>query len=125
MNNSATGPPTWPFSEATALTQAQRCTKLPRHVVGAHSGLALRNFCSLMQTGVGSGCRCTTQPRNNFTGKGNESWGLRPGTRRDGPTTLYSPPNNEELNHAEARLTFVCFLFWVSFEKTVLLLCEV
>lgn len=47
------------------------------------------------------------------------------GTRRDGPTTLYSPPNNEELNHAEARLTFVCFLFWVSFEKTVLLLCEV
>lgn len=80
MNNSATGsygigPPDWPFTEAAALTQAQSCTKLPCRVLGADGGLALRNFCSLVQTGVGSGCRGASQLRNNFTGKGNESGG--------------------------------------------------
>lgn len=32
-----------------------------------------------------------------------------PGTRRDGPTTLYSPPNNEELNHGRGPSDFCLF----------------
>lgn len=122
MNNSATGsyglgPPDWPFSEATALTQAQRCTKLPRRVVGADGGLALRNVCSPMQTGVGSGCRCTSQLRNDFTGKGNESWGLRPRHSERWPNNAVFSTNNEELNHRRGPSDFRLLSIWFPLKK--------
>lgn len=88
-------PPSWPFSEATALIQAHCMQKQTHSVAGADTSLLWETSAG----GVGSGCRCIFQLRNSFTGKGNESWGLHPSTLRDGPTMLSSPANNEESNH--------------------------
>lgn len=114
MNNSATGsygigPPDWPFAEAAALTQAQSCTKLPCRVLGADGGLALRNFCSLVQTGVAVAAEVPPNFGTILLVKEMGPGGSAPGTWRDGPTMLYSPQNNEELNHLRGPSDFCLF----------------